>query len=99
VRVLGEHLTGGAHTANQTGKMLGDGDQSAAVVAEIENEVVDARRVQLLERGVERRVGRLHEVAEEDVADTATVDDVRARLRHGWDRHDALGQLSRPRRP
>ena len=39
VRVLGEHLAGGALAADQAGEVLGDADQPAAVVAQVEHQL------------------------------------------------------------
>ena len=90
VEELREHLAVGAHAADVARHVLRDIHQPAAVVAEIEHEVVHPRGRELGERAVERLVRRLHEIAEEHVADAAAAHVVDARQRHRRNRDQAL---------
>ena len=73
VKVLREHLAVGSRAADQAGQVLGDSDEAASVVAQVEHQFPDAAGAEVAEGGVERFVRRRDEVPEEQVADFAAV--------------------------
>ena len=86
VDVVEHHLAAGAGAADQAGEMHGHVDQAAAVVAQVEHQLGRAGRLQRRKRVVERGRRRLHEIAEEQVADPAAVDvdDAASATRSEW---------------
>ena len=71
MKVLRKYLTIRAHASDQACQALRDGDEAAAVIADVEDEFPDVARPKLVEGGVQRIEGRRDEVPEEQIADVA----------------------------
>ncbi len=56
MKELREHLAVGSRSPNQAGQVLGDSDEAASVVAQVEHQFPDAAGTKVAEGGVERFV-------------------------------------------